>query len=379
MKILADENITLVHEFFDHLGEVETCPGRSMTADLVAQADILLVRSVTQVNEALVKDSKISFVGTCTIGTDHIDQEYLNRKGIGFSSAPGCNANAVVDYVLCAIASLGLDRGISLKGRRLGIVGLGNVGSRLRQRMEAAGVECLCSDPPLQRRGVEGLLPLEEVLKGSDIISLHTPLTKVGPDATYHLLDSENLPLLNRGSVLINTSRGAVVDNQALSRFLDERSDVSAVLDVWEPEPDIDISLLNKVAVATPHIAGYSLEGKIKGTAMIYQSVCNHFGIQQQRSLDGLLPPEHQINFEPGADNLENTTFQVLKRCYDITEDDRMLRAIAIEGSDDFAVGFDRLRKQYPVRRELEMNRIVGIRVDPKLTQRLGDFGVRYC
>lgn len=348
-----------------------------MTADLVTGADILLVRSVSKVNETLLKDASVRFVGTCTIGMDHIDRDWLERAGIGFASAPGCNANAVVDYVLCAIASLGLDKGLSLEGKRVGIIGLGNVGSRLRRRLEAAGVECLCSDPPLERQGAEGLVSLQEVLTGSDIISLHTPLTMDGPYATYHLLDSDNLAVLKPGAVLINTSRGAVVDNQALSRLLDERKDVSAVLDVWESEPDIDLSLLEKVALATPHIAGYSLEGKIRGTAMIYQSVCDYLGVPPQPLLDQLLPPELNIGVDASGEDPESRVFQVLKRCYDIGDDDRALRAVAADEKGEFATGFDRLRKQYPVRRELAMTCVTGARSDSELAQRLGNFGIR--
>ncbi|MCF7981972.1 MAG: 4-phosphoerythronate dehydrogenase PdxB [Pseudomonadales bacterium] len=377
MKIIADENISKVEEFFVELGEVQTLPGRAITKETVAHADVLLVRSVTPVNKVLLEGSSVKFVGTCTIGTDHVDLDYLRDQQIGFASAPGCNADAVVDYVIFALAALALNRHISLQQKTLGIVGLGNVGSRLKARAEAFGLNCLCCDPPLQHRGVEDLVPLEALLAEADIISLHTPLTHRGKDATYHLLNADNLPQIKREGILINTARGPVVDNVALKRLLSERKDICAVLDVWESEPSIDVSLLEQVSLATPHIAGYSLEGKLRGTAMIYQSVCDFFGCEQLPSLEKLWPAEKEVRLENlVGESWEKQVYQVLLQCYDIRQDSAALKALKTSNKKDIGTGFDHLRKTYPMRRELKKIKIINRSMSSPLSEKLTALGL---
>jgi erythronate-4-phosphate dehydrogenase len=350
MKIIADENIPLGEEFFAHLGEVIRLPGRAMSPEDLRGADALLVRSVTNVNEALLSDSQVRFVGTCTIGVDHLDQQYLGHAGIAWASAPGCNANSVVEYVYAALAHLNVD----WSGRRVGIIGCGNVGGFLHRRLRAQGVQCHCYDPFLTLEQNPDLTDLETVLD-CDIVCLHTPLTTDGPHPSRHLLSDAELGRLRPDTVLLNAGRGPVVDNAALLRRLQKADDLQVVLDVWEPEPDISRELLAKVSLGTPHIAGYSYDGKVTGTAMIYTALCQHLGLTPERSLEQLLPPVEQNRLCVSSNDFWLAQRELIPQVYAITEDDRRLRELAEradKGEEEFAAGFDRLRKQYPVRRE---------------------------
>lgn len=355
MRIVVDENIPLVNEFFGHLGEVVCLPGRTMTAADVRYADALIVRSVTKVNPALLDGSQVKFVGTCTIGVDHLDQPYLDANGIRWSSAPGCNANSVVEFVYAALCHLD----INWLPVKFGIIGCGNVGGLLYKRLKAQGVDVRCYDPNLTLVQNPDLTSLEEVL-ACDVISMHTPLITKGPHPSFHLLGRKELLQLKTGAVLINCGRGPVINNQALLEVLVERNDLRVVLDVWEPEPDISLELLNKVFLGSPHIAGYSYDGKLNGTEMIYQALCHHLDKSPQSSLTALVPPlaNNQLSIDEYIDN-DTTIFSLVKeliqQVYDIAADDARLRALATQtlaGEIVFSEGFDGLRKHYPVRRE---------------------------
>lgn len=355
MRIVADENIPLVNEFFGHLGEVVCLPGRTMTAADVRDADALIVRSVTKVNPALLEGSKVQFVGTCTIGVDHLDQAYLDGHEIRWSSAPGCNANSVVEFVYAALCHLD----INWLPVKFGIIGCGNVGGLLYKRLKAQGVNVRCYDPNLTLAQNPDLTSLDEVL-ACDVISMHTPLVAAGPHPSFHLLGRKELLQLKTGAVLINCGRGPVINNQALLDVLAERDDLRVVLDVWEPEPDISLELLNRVLLGSPHIAGYSYDGKLNGTEMIYQALCRHRDKSPQSSLTALVPPleNNQLRINELI-NKDTTIFSVakelIKQVYDIAADDTRLRVLAtqaIAGEVIFGEGFDGLRKHYPVRRE---------------------------
>lgn len=365
MKIVADENIPLIHEVFDGLGQIETYAGRLISAEQVKDADVLLVRSVTQVNESLLHGSSVKFVGTCTIGTDHIDMTYLEQQGIGFSEAPGCNANAVVDYVISTLVVLSQGgehgQGFDLFSQCVGIVGVGNVGRRLKSRLETMGVRCICTDPLHDDEEVSGLVHLEQLLAEADIISLHVPLTTSGQHPTHHLLNASNLAKLKQNTLLINTARGPVIDNKALADVLMKRPDMTAVLDVWEHEPEVDLQLLSHVALATPHIAGYSLDGKIRGTEMIYQALCQTFNLPVMMDVMSLAPaavPVELVDCE--LTNLEKVTFTAVLDCYDVRGDDQDFRRVMTADNNNRATSFDGLRKNYPVRRELGVTRVAG-------------------
>jgi erythronate-4-phosphate dehydrogenase len=353
MRIIADENIPCVAKAFASLGEVTLLPGRGMTPAQVRDADILLVRSVTRVDERLLGESKVQFVGSATIGFDHVDRAYLGRRGIGFSTAPGSNATSAAEYVVSSLLALNLQQGFEPAGRTVGIIGCGNVGSRVRHKLAALGMNCLVNDPPLQAQGAhDTFVDLDAVLQ-ADVVTLHVPYTREGPYPTHHLADAAFLERLRPGAVLINTARGAVVDNAALDTLLEARPDLSVVLDVWEGEPDISMSLLEKVQLGTPHIAGYSLDGKLRGTEMIYHAACEHFGRQQQWQAADDLPAGLSLDLRelrdaPLLENLQAAVFA----CYDIRLDDANLRQLLALPAAERPARFDRLRKEYPVRRE---------------------------
>lgn len=350
MNIVADENIPFVEEFFGHLGEITRLPGRQMSAKQLRNAEVLLVRSVTPVNAALLAESQVKFVGTCTIGMDHLDLPYLTEQSIGVSNAPGCNANSVVEYVYAALCHLN----VNWQNKTVGIIGCGNVGGLLHKRLTAQGVDCRCYDPFLNAGQNADLCTLEEVLQ-SDIISLHTPLTTTGPHPSYHLLGSAELSQLKTGAILLNAGRGAVVDNQALLALLNARNDLHIILDVWEPEPNISQALLQKVNIGTPHIAGYSFDGKIKGTAMIYEAYCEYAGITPSVSLASVVPAVADSQRSLIASDDWACVKALIAQTYSIVDDDKRLRALlqtADNKNTDFGAGFDLLRKQYPIRRE---------------------------
>ncbi|PNG41311.1 erythronate-4-phosphate dehydrogenase [Pseudomonas asplenii] len=355
MLIVADENIPLLDAFFAGFGEIRRVPGRSIDRATVEQADVLLVRSVTNVNRALLEGSKVRFVGTCTIGTDHLDLEYFNEAGITWSSAPGCNARGVVDYVLGSLMTLAEIEGVDLTQRTYGVVGAGEVGGRLIKVLKGLGWNVKVCDPPRQSAEGGDYVSLEQIIEQCDVISLHTPLTRSGDGATWHLFDQQRLQQLKPGAWLINAARGPVVDNAALRKVLLEREDLQAVLDVWEAEPEVDVALAELCVLATPHIAGYSLDGKQRGTAQIYQAYCEFIGQPSSIQLSDLLPAPWLSQVTLHGDSDPAWALAMLCRgVYDPRRDDADFRRSLVGNVEEQRAAFDVLRKQYPVRREIE-------------------------
>lgn len=351
MRFVADENMPLLAEFFGGLGEVIRLPGRAIArADLQA-ADALLVRSVTRVDRALLDGTAVRFVGTATIGTDHIDREGLAELGIAVVSAPGCNALAVGEYVATVLAILADEQGWQPSQRTLGVVGLGNTGSQVLRLASALGFRVLGCDPFVSLPGIEAR-PFADLLAEADIVSLHVPLTRSGAHPTHHLLDAERLAALRPDGILINSSRGEVVDNQALEALLSRHPAIlTAVLDVWEGEPALRPGLLELVRFGSPHIAGYSQEGKWRGTEMIYRAFCAAKGIVPAHGLVELLPPSAPRVLTANADaSVSRVLREVLQQACPLPRDDAALRASM--RSPDPAAAFDALRKNYPLRRE---------------------------
>ncbi|QIR26571.1 4-phosphoerythronate dehydrogenase PdxB [Kluyvera genomosp. 3] len=348
MKIFVDENMPYARELFSRLGEVKAVPGRPIPTEALTDADALMVRSVTKVNEALLGDKAIKFVGTATAGTDHVDQAWLEQAGIGFSAAPGCNAIAVVEYVFSALLMLAERDGFALADRTVGIVGVGNVGGRLQKRLEALGIKTLLCDPPRADNGEEGdFRSLDELVAQADVLTFHTPLYKDGPYKSLHLADEALIASLKPGAILINACRGPVVDNAALLKCLNAGQQLSVVLDVWEPEPDLNLALLDKVDLGTSHIAGYTLEGKARGTTQVFEAYSQFIGQPQEVALSSLLPaPEFgRISLHGPLD--QPTLKRLVHLVYDVRRDDAPLRKVAgIPGE------FDKLRKNYLERRE---------------------------
>jgi erythronate-4-phosphate dehydrogenase len=351
MLIVADENIPLLDEFFAGFGEIRRYPGRAIDAAAVRDADVLLVRSVTRVDAALLAGSKVRFVGTCTIGTDHLDLAYFAAAGIHWSSAPGCNARGVVDYVLGCVLALAERQGIDPAQRRYGIVGAGQVGSRLHKVLRGLGWTVKVCDPPRAALEAGDFVGLEEILGDCDVISLHTPLAA----DTRHLFAAAQLAALRPGTWLINASRGAVVDNRALRERLESGADLQVVLDVWEGEPQVDVALADLCQIATPHIAGYSLDGKLRGTAQIYQAFCAFIEQAPTVQLEQLMPAPGltEICLDKSAEQAWALAL-LCRAVYDPRRDDADFRRSLQGTPTQRSEAFDRLRKHYPVRREIE-------------------------
>jgi erythronate-4-phosphate dehydrogenase len=340
--ITLDENIPYAAQAFSTLGQTQLLAGRGMSNADLQDTDILVVRSVTKVNAQLLAGTPVRFVASATIGFDHVDLDYLREQGIGFARAPGCNAVSAAEYVLTALCHWSLLRNKPLQECSIGIIGHGNVGSRVRRLCESMGMRCVVNDPPLQAQDGTGLSPLEAAL-ACDIVTLHVPFTRTGEHPTYRLLDARQLARLRPGTLLLNTARGGVVEERALLARLQAHADLDVVLDTWENEPDINREMLQHTLLGTPHIAGYSLDGKIRGTEMVYQACCQflHAPATWRSPLDPPTP----------LPSSQDKRRDVLK-AYDICADDARLKALLVDKSLESSTYFDQLRKHYPVRRE---------------------------
>ncbi|WP_174492363.1 4-phosphoerythronate dehydrogenase [Acinetobacter sp. Marseille-Q1623] len=346
MKIIADENLAFTDYFFSEFGDIQQAAGRTLKHEDVKDAEALLVRSVTKVNAALIQDTAIKFVGSATIGTDHLDISSLEKHHIAWSNAAGCNAQAVAEYVITALLNLNpqfLDQG---KQFTLGIIGLGNVGSRLAYMAQLLGWKVIGFDPLVQHENIQHVA-LEDLLKQADAVTTHVPLTKTGEHATYHLINAETLAMMKPETILINSARGEVVEEAALIEDI-LNTGRKVVLDVFEHEPEISERLLDLITIVTPHIAGYSLEGKARGTQMIYEAFCKTFGYSAYKKFESQLPVSEQYFY---GNNIKETLKKYLTTIYDISRDDANLRATLKEGKVD-QKAFDHLRKTYPLRRE---------------------------
>ncbi len=372
MNIIIDENISYAQEAFKQFGKVNLLHGRKITSRELKDADVLIVRSITKVNEELLKDTPVKFVGTATIGTDHIDLEYLKSRNIYFSDAKGCNADAVAEYVFTSIFKIAAEQNISLKDKTIGVVGVGNIGSRIVRLSKAIGLNVLMNDPPLKRISNRiDFVPLDKIYD-ADIITMHVPLNKEGEDKTVHLFNSENLKKIKDKSIFINASRGQVVDNLALSKIIGNKN-LNVVLDVWENEPDINIELLGKVKFASPHIAGYSLEGKVNGTVMIYNALCKFLNVSP--SWQPILPEvTNSIIESKQKNNTEQELNGLFNAVYDIKRDDDQMRNIIDIPDNDRPKYFDSLRKNYPLRREFTNYKIKLSPKDEELIKILREF-----
>ncbi|RRS06791.1 4-phosphoerythronate dehydrogenase [Pseudoalteromonas sp. J010] len=372
MRILADQNMPLVESFFSDIGEVIRFDGRNLRPEELSDADILLTRSVTKVNEALLAKAKqLKFVGTATIGIDHIDTQLLASSGIAFSSAPGCNAIAVAEYVISAIMAYAQESGISLQGKTIAIVGVGNIGKCLAAKIGALGLKVLLCDPLRYQDGsLDSHIELDDALKAADIVSFHVPLVKNGEHKTIHLLNEARIASLKPGMVLINASRGDVIDNQALLRALEGGQALELVLDVWENEPNILQSLLPYVRFATVHIAGHTLEGKARGTQMLYEAVCNTLNLKPQKTITDFLPKPSVTACKLQDTANENDLLNLVHLVYDVRRDDGIMRAKLT------SQGFDALRKAYPVRREFST---IELNDDSPISDKLYQLGFSKC
>ncbi len=354
MKVVVDENMPYADTLFGQMAEVVAVKGRPLPREALEEADALMVRSVTVVDRALLQNTPVQFVGSATAGIDHICTEDLQKLGIKFSAAAGCNALAVVEYVLSGLLALAERDDFLLADRCIGIIGVGNVGKRLQQRCEALGMTVLLCDPPrASQEGEADFCQLDALLQAADIVTLHTPLITEGRWPTYHLLNRQRLGDLRPATIIINACRGPVIDNQALLDTLTARKDLSVILDVWEQEPHVDPALLQQIDFGTAHIAGYTLEGKVRGTTQVFEAWSKHIGSPQQVDLAQLIGDAAVSEITLCGKLQQKQLKRLVHLVYDIRADDALLRQNYHKPG-----GFDRLRKTYQVRREWSSLRV---------------------
>jgi len=376
MKIIADKAIPFVQSFFQTIGNVVLFDGDQISASDLSDADVLLVRTVTRVDRQLLQDSNIKFVGTATSGHDHIDINYLSENNIGFAHAPGCNARSVAEYVLSSLFVLAEQNGIDLSDKAIGIIGCGHVGSTVLGLLSSLGIRCLVYDPPLQASGSEVVFSqIDEILR-ADIITIHVPLVSDGAYATRNMVDDDFFASLRQDVILINTSRGEVVDEKALGDFIDSRPDCTVVLDVWQHEPAIDTTLLQKASIATPHIAGYSIDAKFNGTSMIYKQICSYFNTGNTEVALPVLP-ERMLNLIKIRDYTDHISAigQAVLASYDIREDDAVMRQVLQIPEAGRGAYFSRVRNNYRSRREFPGSTVSLAMPDRLLSTKLSKLG----
>lgn len=374
-KIVADSNIPYAAEACADLGEVEIVDAADLSADRLRDCDILLCRSTRRIDAGMLDGTAVRFVATATIGTDHIDFDYLHERGIAFASAPGSNANSVSEYATSALLVLAEKLGRRLRTMTLGVVGVGNVGSRVVRKARALGMTVLENDPPLEREtGDQRFSPIE-ALMGADVISFHVPLTEEGRDATYHMANEPFLRQMRDGAILINTSRGAVADGQALHAAIDDGRLAAVALDVWENEPRIDTELLAKVDVGTPHIAGHSLDGKVNGTKMVVDAAAEFLGAEPRWDPATALPPPDvpELELDAGGRDNEDVIRETVLALYDVRGDDAALRETPTDASR--GEYFNSLRKGYWPRRAFHHTRVRVTGGSPDLRAGLAGLG----
>jgi len=359
MKILVDEIIPKTKALFSPHGQVKTFSGRDISPADLTDIDTLLVRSVTPVNAELLASSPVKFVGTSTIGTDHIDLKYLKDNNIGFASAPGCNAIAVAEYILSGLFVISKEYNVDLRTIKVGIVGAGNVGSALATRLGIVGIPYGLYDPPLHEIGDHREMITEDELAECDILSIHVPLTNA-EQSKYPTLQMVNRDFLERMKAcryIFNTSRGAVVSSNDLCAWLKASNERQAIIDVWENEPDIDQQFLKETLISTPHIAGHTYEGKVRGCLMLYLAFCQHFQLQADFDKEALLTensPKDMIQLQQDLNYMQAMSAAIWN-VYDIRDDDKALRAGI---NRDMSSHFDRLRRGYKMRRECSAHRL---------------------
>ena len=348
MKIVCDDKIPFLRGTLEPFAEVVYLPGKQTTAEVVKDADAVITRTRTACNETLLKDSKVKVIATATIGFDHIDTAWCESNGIIWKNAPGCNSWSVKQYISSVLVSLARRHSLDLSAMTLGVVGVGNVGSKVAEAASLLGMKVLLNDPPRERReGSDKFVSLDTLMEQSDIITLHVPLTKEGEDATWHLFDADRIARLRADQFLFNSSRGPVVDNKALKAALLAKSLRGAVLDVWEGEPELDRELISLLEYSTPHIAGYSADGKANGTTMSVRTVASVLGLPlTDWTASGVPAPAQPLEFTIDASGRtkQEVLTEAILYTYDVQKDTDALRAAPEL--------FEKLRGDYPVRRE---------------------------
>ena len=349
MKLIIDNKIPYIKGALEPFAEVVYLPGSKTTAEVVRDAYALITRTRTKCNKEILAGSNVKFIATATIGFDHIDTEYCRQAGIEWTNAPGCNAESVNQYIASALLSWSMKKRIDLKEKTIGIVGVGQVGSRIAKICKIFGMKVLLNDPPRQRNeGSEKFVSIETIQNEADIITFHVPLNMKGEDATYHLVNEKFIEGLNKKPLLINSCRGEVFDTQAVKNSIDSNKISGVIIDCWENEPKIDLELLNKIDFGTPHIAGYSKDGKANGTKMSVQAVSRFFklGIDNWEPDEIELPENTIIEIDGDQRREYSILAEAVLSTYDIENDFDTLK--------DSPELFEKLRGDYPVRREFD-------------------------
>lgn len=370
IKVVADDKIPFLSGLLEPKARVVYLPGNQINSESLADADALITRTRTTCDEKLLKGTKVKFIATATIGYDHINTDWCNQNGIVWTNAPGCNSGSVMQYLASLLVFLSKKFNFQFEDKTLGVIGVGNVGSKVVRMAEALGMRVVLNDPPFVRKnGTCGYISLDGLFREADIITIHTPLNYEGVDKTYRLFDYATLKKLMKGSILINTARGEIIENSALVKVLDENHILAAALDVWENEPDIDNGLLNMVSIATPHIAGYSADGKLNGTLMSVKAINNYFRLGIKMPSATSLPVTGNMEIDIDCKDLPNQEIlsQVIEATYRIQDDDSLLR----NNPNDF----EYFRGNYRIRREFQAYKVNLLNANPDITWRLKRLG----
>jgi len=370
IHIVADDKIPFLKDALEGVARVDYLPGGAISSDDLKGADGLITRTRTRCDRDLLEGTNVRFIASATIGYDHIDADYCDASGIRWTNAPGCNSTSVQQYLVSTLLYLANLRNIDLTALTLGVIGVGNVGSKVSRAAEALGMKVLLNDPPRQRKEKGGVFKeVDDILAHSDIITLHVPLNKGGRDNTHHLVDERFIQMVKNDVILINTSRGAVVDETSLLEGIRTGKLSDVVLDVFVGEPEINNDLLSALTLVTPHIAGYSLDGKANGTIMSVRAISRFFdlGLDDWAPANIPLPPETLLHADASESNRNEMLWDLFKQTYDVTSDDRRLR--------ESPAAFEQLRGEYPFRREpsaYSVRLFQGYREITELLEKLG-------
>lgn len=372
IRIVADDKIPFLRGALEPFAEVVYLPGKKISKDILKDADALLIRTRTKCTDKLLEGTNVRFIGTATIGFDHIDTVYCDKHRIRWTNAPGCNSSSVQQYITAAWLKLACDHHYELKDKTIGIVGVGNVGSKVEKIARILGMNVLLNDPPRARKeGAMNFVLFDKILKESDIVTAHIPLSFVDEDNTYHLFNDQSFRKMKKGAWFFNSSRGEVTDTYALIKALASGKLGGAVIDVWENEPDIDLELLSKTFIATPHVAGYSIDGKANGTSMVVNSLCKYFNLPPENwyPADVPVPDKATIKIDGKGKSDNDIIWEAVFHTYNIEDDDRKLRCNPAD--------FEMLRGDYPLRREFP-SYIINLKGgNKKVLKTLDDMGFR--
>ena len=382
MNVVCAASVLHGREAFSGLGQVVVLPDRDIRRENLLDANALVVRSKTVVDQRLLEDTPVEFVATATAGADHFDIPWLNHAGIAWTASPGCNANSVAEYVVSALALLARKRRALLVGKSLGIVGLGHVGSLVAEKAPLLGLRILSNDPPLAlKTHASNLLPLDAVLADADALTLHVPLETAGPFPTRHLADCRLLGRLKPGAWFLNTSRGEVADPEALLCALGHQHLGACALDVWENEPELPKPIFDAVDFLTPHVAGYSLEGLLNGTLHCHRELCHYLEIEPSWTPDPRqLPPAPVLEIDAAHRPDDEVLAELLAAACPIPHDTREWRAeMATPDPAELRRRFDRFRKNYQNRREFSSIRVHFNHPTPALLDVAAALGFQIC